>query len=231
MANGRPIGPLSPGAEGGWRAVAEGARRHGHVVCHGPLEEWARAAGCRPRALLGADWPRYLTARDPAVRARLSGSRLLLRQVVAAVAGTAPERVRLERDPRGRPVLAAPGGLDVGISHTAGMLVVGVAHDRLIGVDVEARDRPLVAPGLAERFCHPDELARLHGLSPAERNARLVRLWTLKEAYTKALGVGLAADFRHLDVGGPTGGGAAGWRLRCDGVTGGFLVARALGPA
>ncbi|MFE6282206.1 4'-phosphopantetheinyl transferase family protein [Streptomyces sp. NPDC057877] len=224
----RPLGPMSPSGEAGWRAARQAARRHGYVVCHGRLREWARAAGPWPRELLGVDWPRYLTAREPAVRARLSGSRLLLRHAVAAVAAVPPERVRLGRDPRGRPVLAAPGGLDVGISHTAGVLVVGVARDRLIGVDVESRDRCLLAPGLAERFCHPGELAELRALPAARRNAHLVRLWTLKEAYTKALGVGLAEDFARLDVRGLTAG--AGWRLRCDGVPGGFLVASALGP-
>ncbi|MEJ8668274.1 4'-phosphopantetheinyl transferase superfamily protein [Streptomyces sp. MS1.AVA.1] len=94
------------------------------------------------------------------------------------------------------------------------MLVVGVARGRRIGVDVEASDRSLLAPGLAEKFCHPEELAELCGLPPAERNLRLVRLWTLKEAYTKALGVGLAHDFSRLRPGPNRGTAAGGWTER-----------------
>jgi 4'-phosphopantetheinyl transferase len=95
----------------------------------------------------------------------------------------------------------------------------------------------LLAPGFAEKFCHPEELAELRGLPPAERNLRLVRLWTLKEAYTKALGVGLAHDFSRLRPRPePSDGGwrldrtARGWHLSCEPVAGRFLVASALGP-
>ncbi|MGP4088393.1 4'-phosphopantetheinyl transferase family protein [Streptomyces sp. KR55] len=230
-----PIG-LKPGNDA-LGAVQETALRDGFVVCHGRLDDWARAAaGPGAPGLLGADWPRYLATREPAARARLLGSRLLLRRAVAAVSGVAPDRVRLGRDGWGRPVVHEPAGLDAGISHTAGVLVVGVALGRRIGVDVEARHRPLLAPGLAERFCHAEELAELRELPSGERNARLVRLWTLKEAYAKALGVGLAYDFTLLrprpephGEGWVLGRISAEWRLRCDGVER-FLVASALGP-
>ncbi|WP_078662411.1 4'-phosphopantetheinyl transferase family protein [Streptomyces bicolor] len=229
-----PVGPL-PAV--GWHAVQGAARRHGYAVCHGRPVDWGRQPGPGTRELLGPDWSRYCAAREPLVRARLLGSRLLLRHTVAAVAGVEPDRVVLGRDGRGRPVLYEPDGLDVAISHTAGMLVVGAARGRPIGVDVEASDRPLLTPGLAERFCHPRELAQLSGLAPAERNQQLVRLWTLKEACTKAQGVGLARDFARLcPRPGPHGDGwwsletEPGWRLRCDRVAGRFLVAGALGP-
>ncbi|WP_328875374.1 4'-phosphopantetheinyl transferase superfamily protein [Streptomyces sp. NBC_00287] len=190
----------------------------GHAVCLGRLDEWAPEA------------------REPVVRARSSGSRRLLRHAVAAADGTQPHRVVVGRDGHGRPVLRAPEGLDVSISHTADVLVAGVARGRRIGVDVEAWDRPLLARGLAEKFCHPEELAELRELPPAERNSMLVRLWTLKEAYTKALGVGLAYDFSQLRPRPVPGTGwwldraAPGWRLRCDHVLDRFVVARALGP-
>jgi 4'-phosphopantetheinyl transferase len=221
----------------GWRAVREAVLRHGYAVCHGRLDDWGGGTGPAVREVLGPDWPRYRTARAPLVRARLLGSRLLLRHAVAVVAGTEPRRVVVGRDGRGRPVLHRPAGLDVGISHTAGMLVVGVARGRRIGVDVEASDRPLLAPGLAEKFCHPEELAELRGLPSAERNLRLVRLWTLKEAYTKALGVGLAHDFASLrprpeprDDGWRLDRAARDWHLRCAQVAGRFLISSALGP-
>lgn len=219
------VGPVTPGEPGDRKAVREAVRRHGYAVCHGRAGDWARAtAGPAVAELLGADLARYRAAREPAVRERLSGSRALLRWAVAAAGGTAPERVRLGRDGRGRPVVHAPAGLDAGLSHTADVLVVGVARGRIVGVDVEARERSLL--DLAGRICHPRELAGLRGLPPGERNARLLRLWTLKEAYTKALGVGLAQDFTrvHAEL---VGGG---WRLGCAETAGGLLVAVAVGP-
>ena len=44
-------------------------------------------------------------------------------------------------------------------------------------------------------MCTPHELAEVEALPQQERNPRLLRLWTLKEACSKALGVGLAARF------------------------------------
>ncbi|MGW7264956.1 4'-phosphopantetheinyl transferase family protein [Streptomyces sp. NPDC054842] len=230
------VGPLSASDR---RAVQEAVRRRGHVVCHGRLGDWGRGAhtGSAVRAVLGPDWSRYQRAREPLVRVRLLGSRLLLRHIVAVVGGTDPDRVVMDRDDRGRPVLLRPAGLDVSISHTSDRLVVGVARGHRIGVDVEAWDRPLLAAGLAERFCHPLEIAELYALPPAERNLRLVRLWTLKEAYTKALGTGLAHDFRRLRLSPDPQDGtwrlgttAPGWDLRCDRVEGDFLIAGAVGP-
>jgi 4'-phosphopantetheinyl transferase len=121
-------------------------------------------------------------------------------------------------------VVHAPAGLDAGLSHTEDVLVVGVARDRIVGVDVEARERSLL--DLTGRICHPRELAELRGLPPGERNARLLRLWTLKEAYTKALGVGLAQDFTGLDTELVDGG----WRLGRAETVDGYLVAVAVGP-
>lgn len=42
---------------------------------------------------------------------------------------------------------------------------------------------------------HPHELAVLERMPPGRRNATPVRLWTLKEAYTKAIGPGMRFPF------------------------------------
>ncbi|MEV6652591.1 4'-phosphopantetheinyl transferase superfamily protein [Streptomyces sp. NPDC051219] len=243
-AAGLSVGPLLPEsgrlpASGRWGAVRENARRHGYALCHGRLADWA-SAPCPPaRELLGADWSRYQSTREPTVRARLFGSRLLLRQAVAAAGDADPAGVVLGRGTHGRPLVRAPAGFDGGISHTAGLLLVGVARGRRIGVDVEAQDRPLLTPGLPERVCHPDELAALATLPYAERNRMLVRLWTLKEAYAKALGIGLGLDFSgvRFEPGQASRDGglwhcpaAPDWRFTSGTVAGHFLVACAVGP-
>jgi 4'-phosphopantetheinyl transferase len=47
---------------------------------------------------------------------------------------------------------------------------------------------------------HPAEIAWLTGLGPGDRAQEFARLWTVKEAYLKALGTGLARDTRAFAV-------------------------------
>ena len=69
---------------------------------------------------------------------------------------------------------------------------VPVAAAGEVGIDVESADRLAEPKNLATRFFSPDEVERLQACAPAEQRVRFTELWTLKEAFLKALGVGLA---------------------------------------
>jgi phosphopantetheinyl transferase len=105
-------------------------------------------------------------------------------------------------EPRRKPVLLDGGGIDVSISHSGGTLLVGVAAEGLVGVDVE--DEPFEAfgrPSLVRRMCTEDERAFASAQPDAMRRRTLARAWTVKEAVLKAHGVGLARDPREVVVG------------------------------
>jgi 4'-phosphopantetheinyl transferase len=93
----------------------------------------------------------------------------------------------------GKPRLAPgceSGRLGFNISHTRGMAACVIAcHD--VGVDVETCDRS-VDIGVAGSFFAADEIALLRSASPERRRECFFRLWTLKEAFIKATGEGLA---------------------------------------
>jgi 4'-phosphopantetheinyl transferase len=75
--------------------------------------------------------------------------------------------------------------------------VVAVARDRRVGVDVERLDRisPNCFAGIAESFA-PEERRWLSTRPAGPAHSRAVlRLWTLKEAYAKARGLGLGLPF------------------------------------
>ena len=63
-------------------------------------------------------------------------------------------------------------------------------------MDVPQKDASL----LVAAICTTDELGRLGSLPAEQRLEHLVRLWTLKEAVGKCLGVGLAAEFASFAV-------------------------------
>ncbi|MFH7340423.1 4'-phosphopantetheinyl transferase family protein [Streptomyces sp. KHY 26] len=202
-APGRTLGePIEiRGPSGDWGRVRADLDRHGAAVLFAHQDTWRpeRAGLPRLRVLLGRDWERYLELTHPRVRGRFAASRVLLRFAAAAALGARPESVEIGYGLTGRPQLRGYDGVHVSLSHTDGLLLVGLATDGAIGVDAEPATRTLYGPGLDRHVCTPYELARIEALPLAERNPAVLRLWTLKEAYSKARGLGLR--FRFTDFG------------------------------
>lgn len=63
---------------------------------------------------------------------------------------------------------------------------------------MELADRQMAGTGTEDQACTPYELAMLNAMSETRRNGALVRLWTLKEAYSKAIGQGLRFQFTQF---------------------------------
>jgi 4'-phosphopantetheinyl transferase len=129
-------------------------------------------------------------------------TRALQRTVLAGYAhDVAPGDLRFVVGEHGKPALAAefiPLGLHFNLAHTRGLVAMVVGREATIGVDVEnvaARTAPLP---IAHRFFTAREATDLAALPPAEQTARFYALWTLKEAWLKATGIGIGAGLRHV---------------------------------
>ena len=120
-----------------------------------------------------------------------------LRQVLAAELGTGPGEVELV-DGGGKPRLAGVGPC-FNLSRSGEVALIAVSPEE-VGVDVEQVDggRALEAAPLA---CTPPELAGLDRLPAGERAEAFLQLWTAKEAYLKARGVGLAVPPGQVELG------------------------------
>ncbi|XP_028784789.1 uncharacterized protein LOC114740745 isoform X2 [Neltuma alba] len=87
--------------------------------------------------------------------------------------------------------------LHFNISHTSSLIACGVTVDSPIGIDVEEKKRRLKNNILAfaRRYFTQHELEMLTGISdPETQRQEFIKLWTLKEAYVKALGKGFSAS-------------------------------------
>ena len=103
--------------------------------------------------------------------------------------------VRRDRD--GRPRSDPP--LDLSLSHSGRWVGVALCKTGRVGLDVETVRE--VSPSLARRCLSGPELAWLQQVAPGPaRNHRFFRLWTAKEAFLKATGVGLATDPRSITL-------------------------------
>lgn len=230
--------------DGRWQQVRVDLTRHGVAVLYARLADWRpdRAAGPRLRALLGRDWARYLDLTHPDVRRRFAASRVLLKYAAYQVLDVPPDSVELGYGATGRPYLRGYDAVDISLSHTDDLLLVGLTTRGVIGVDAERADRPMYSTGLGKHVCTPHELDLLEGLDPAERDDALVRVWTLKEAYSKARGLGM--QFRFTEFGfrpgsDPTGldrpdgepGTGTEWSFRTYVVDEDYIVSVAVGDA
>lgn len=144
---------------------------------------------------------RFLREED---RRRYVLTRGLARHVLAGYTGEAPSALAFATREFGKPVLrVAPGAVappHFNLSHTRGLVVLAVCREAEIGIDVESIDRSLQPLRLAGRHFSPSEREMLAATPDAQRHERFFELWTLKEAYAKALGKGLSLDLQSFSV-------------------------------
>lgn len=184
--------------EATWAEMSSALAAAGFALVYGRVDDWE--PGLPETAdvdrLLGAEAERYHRIAHPQVRRRFAASRTLLRYAAGMAVGAPPEQFEIARHPNGRPYLRGCDQVEVSISHTGRIVVAGISRLGAIGVDVEATDRSIQSAEFAERVCSAREQETLRALTPQERAGYLIRLWTLKESYSKALGLGLRLSFR-----------------------------------
>ena len=134
---------------------------------------------------------RFLRERD---RDLFLVAHALVRTTLSRYCPVSPGAWEFEMGERGRPEIAGPvdAGLRFNLSHTPGRAVCAVARDRDVGVDVERLSRVTQPLLIADRFFAPAEIAALRASHESQRRQRFFELWTLKESYIKARGLGLA---------------------------------------
>ncbi|MFB8246276.1 4'-phosphopantetheinyl transferase family protein [Streptomyces sp. NPDC055952] len=188
------------GPQGPWDRVREDMRARGSAVVCTTWGEWFTSAvtDASLRALLGRDWTRYRRTADPVVRFRFVASRMATKFTAAAALGTEPAELDLAYKIGGRPYLRGLDQIDISLTHTDELIAVGVSRNGRIGVDAEPVGRRMQFDLMQTQVCTAAERADLRRLPEAERSAGLLRLWTLKEAYTKALGQGLRLGFSEF---------------------------------
>lgn len=124
------------------------------------------------------------------------------RQVLADLFSLAPEQVDTHPLENGQPRAVASTGetLFISASHCEDVGLVAVARDRKVGVDVEATHELPDPDHFAQWMAAVEELHEINELAVAERTAACLRLWTRKEAYSKATGEGIGDGMHRVRV-------------------------------
>jgi 4'-phosphopantetheinyl transferase len=162
---------------------------------------WTVAIDTIPNAL----WPRLVGLLDAAERERAKRflferdrrpyqvAHGLKRLMLSMYTGGAvrPEAWAFELDVHGKPRVTQEAGPRFNLSHSDGMVACAVSERTEVGVDVENLDQH-AALELSATYFAASEQRWLRSLPTAAQRLGFFRLWTLKEAYIKATGMGLA---------------------------------------
>lgn len=133
----------------------------------------------------------------------------LMRTTLTEFAGGDARRLEFRVSTLGKPSLSGPPDLcrlSFSTSHADGMAVCAVGDGVGLGVDVETlRNVGADALALAELVASRSEQRNILAATSAGRAEGLLRIWTLKEALTKATGLGLRFPVRNVTVVGAGG--------------------------
>jgi phosphopantetheinyl transferase len=155
------------------------------------------------RYLSSVECERLGSYRSRASAERYVVTRSLVRTVLGERTGVAPKELAVRLTPTGKPEAE---GVHFNVTHSGEIILLAVCDDRPVGVDVERRREVLRVQALIDRWLTPlehDELRVLRERGLDDSDAFL-RVWSLKEARLKALGVGISgaggAELRRVSA-------------------------------
>jgi 4'-phosphopantetheinyl transferase len=135
---------------------------------------------------------RFYFAKD---RRRYLVTRAMVRTVLSRYVSMKPSAWIFSIGAYGRPEIAnvksGTEHLSFNLSHTDGLIVLGVTKHREIGVDVENFTAREISIDIADHFFSSEEVAALALVPKYQQQYRFFEYWTFKEAYIKARGMGL----------------------------------------
>jgi 4'-phosphopantetheinyl transferase len=132
-------------------------------------------------------------------RSRYRVTRALVRSVLSRYAPVAPQDWRFEPTAYGQPLITnrepEAQSISFNLTHTSDLVVLAVTRGRAVGVDTENISRGAMLE-VADRYFAASECEHLRALPAEAQVRRFFELWTLKESYIKARGMGL-----HIGLG------------------------------
>jgi 4'-phosphopantetheinyl transferase len=133
---------------------------------------------------------------------RFSIARAVLRHTLGAYLLRAPQQIRLSYGPHGKPCLGPEEATAIhfNLTHSDALGLIALTKGRAVGIDLERIRPDLVNDRLATVALSPAELVHFRRLPPDKRAHAFFSIWTRKEAYLKARGIGLSRPLDKIEV-------------------------------
>jgi 4'-phosphopantetheinyl transferase len=124
----------------------------------------------------------------------------VLRCLLARYLACDPAEIELAREPEGKPQLAFSGSMQFNMTRSGEWAAFAFSSNCIVGVDLEQVRALPELPNIIRRVLCAEEAAELMLLSESDRERGFFCCWTRKEAYSKAVGLGLLAAFDKFRV-------------------------------
>jgi 4'-phosphopantetheinyl transferase len=131
-------------------------------------------------------------------------ARGVLRTLLGNYLRMEPSQLRFSYTAYGKPALAGireeQPPLRFNLSHSGELALYGFTRGREIGLDLEFRREDFASEQIAEHFFSAREVEMLRALPLQLKTEGFFNCWTRKEAYIKAVGLGLSLPLDQFDV-------------------------------
>jgi len=127
-------------------------------------------------------------------REHFAATRAMSKAILGGYLNVTAKEVQFLYNAFGKPYLADPGPMDLrfNLSHSNDLALLAVARGRDVGIDLEYRRHEVANQSIAKQFFSPAEVESLAKLPKNMQLEAFFKYWTCKEAYIKAIGIGLS---------------------------------------
>ena len=120
-------------------------------------------------------------------------TRSLSRLILSQYTNTEPHSLSFMRNAHGKPSLVDNiNNLSFNLSHNNDLLIMAICVNDNIGCDIENPIRKISIEPISRRYFSQQEHQQLCELIGEAKKQRFFEIWTLKEAFVKATGVGIS---------------------------------------
>lgn len=135
----------------------------------------------------------------PQHRVRYAIAQGALRTILSRYAALTPEAITFFRNKHGKPFLP-DRNVEFNLSHSHELALIGIVEQCAIGIDLEWIRTNSDFTAIAKRFFSEGEYEAIEALPEPMRLEAFFHCWTRKEAWIKALGVGLSFPLDAFQV-------------------------------
>ena len=150
--------------------------------------------------LSGAEIKRAMKFHFKIDQNRFIVTRGLLKKILSRIISEPVGKISFNNNEYGKPYLKKNDLPFFNVSHSGNLGLIAITNISEIGVDVEQYRINETTEDIARRFFSKDEVKSYLSLDLKQRQEGFFNCWTRKEAFIKAMGMGLSLSLQTFDV-------------------------------